>query len=231
MDEAEVSTRILRHGWLANQAADFQMQVLRSARTVDRRTGEVVIHFGDVPTGLYGILDGAIGVHVPTPEGRSALATVGRRGNWFGQTPLFSGRPSTLTFSVIEHTRLLFLPMSKAQEIIAARPDWMRAFYAVSSFGAENSIANVGTLLVRNPARRVAASLLRVAPGPQDQEAGAQITVTLTQEQLGEIANAARDVVNRALNRFESQGWISVGYRMITIHVPDRLARFVETGA
>ena len=212
MDETNVATRILRQGWLANQAADFQAQVLQSPRITDRKTGELVIHFGDLPTGLYGVVDGAIGVHVLTPEGRSALATIGRRGNWFGQTPLFANRPSTLTFSVIEDTRLLFLPMAKAQEIIAMRPDFTRAFYAVSSYGAENSIANVGSLLVRNPARRIAASLLRVAPGPQDRDDGAAITVNISQEQLGEIANAGRDVVNRA----SSGSRVRDGFRLAT---------------
>ena len=34
----------------------------------------------DTPTGLYGILDGAIGVHVPGPDGRSVLCHILRQG-------------------------------------------------------------------------------------------------------------------------------------------------------
>jgi CRP-like cAMP-binding protein len=95
--------------------------------------------------------------------------------------------------------------------------------HALTDYGLERAIANVTNLLIRNPARRIAATLLRVAP-----EAEAPVTVVVSQEQLGEMANAARDVVNRTLKQFETRGWVSVGYRAITVHQADRLARFAE---
>jgi CRP-like cAMP-binding protein len=103
----------------------------------------------------------------------------------------------------------------------------MRAFSTVADSGLEMAIAAVGTLQVRNPARRIAATLLRIAPRPQ---AGRPAQVNITQEDLGEISNAARDVANRTLKRFEREGWISTGYRAVTILRPDRLAQFVAGG-
>ena len=217
----------LRFNWLTSQPPEFQAQVMRGTRVIDRKAPEFITHFGDTPTGLYGILDGTVGMHVPGPDGRSVLSHILRQGNWFGQTPRFSDRRSLLSFSVIEDARLLFLPMAKAQEIMDRRPDWTRAFSTVADFGLEIAIAAVGTLQVRNPARRIAATLLRIAPSPQ---AGRPVQVNITQEDLGEIANVARDVANRALKRFEGEGWISTGYRAVTILRPDLLAKFVEGG-
>ena len=217
----------LRFNWLTRQPPEFQAQVMRGARVLERKAPEFVTHFGDTPTGLYGILDGTVGIHVPGPEGRSVLSHILRQGTWFGQTPRFSDRRSLLGFSVIEDARLLFLSMAKAQEIMDRRPDWMRAFSTVADSGLEMAIAAVGTLQVRNPARRIAATLLRIAPRPQ---AGRPAQVNITQTDLGEISNAARDVANRTLKRFESEGWISTGYRAVTILRPDRLAQFVAGG-
>jgi len=45
--------------------------------------------------------------------------------------------------------------------------------------------------------------LLRVAPRS---EVEASVTIVISQEQLGEIANAAPDVVNWALKRFAAKG-------------------------
>jgi hypothetical protein len=56
------------------------------------------------------------------------------------------------------------------------------------------------------------------------------VQVSITPKDLSEIANAARDVVNRALQRFEGEGWIATGYRAVTILRPNRLAEFVEGG-
>jgi CRP/FNR family transcriptional regulator, cyclic AMP receptor protein len=225
---AEEGTDRFRFDWLSSQTPEFRAEVLRWTRVVERKANTVVTHFGDSPTGLYGVVDGAIGIHVPGHEGRLVLSHILRRGTWFGQTPLFTGRPSTLSFSVIEDARLLFLPMAKALEIVADRPDWTRAFYSVSGFGMEIAIATVVTLQIRNPARRIAATLLRIAPDGEDER---PVTVAISQEHLGEIANAARDVVNRALKRFEAEGWISVGYRSVTILRRGDLARHVQSGA
>lgn len=54
--------------------------------------------------------------------------------------------------------------------------------------------------------------------------------VSITPKDPGEIANAARDVANRTLKRFDNEGWISTGFRAVTILRPDRLAEFVEGG-
>ncbi len=114
-------------------------------------------------------------------------------------------------------------------ETASRRIAWTRAIFSVSGHGAGNAVANLGTPLVRNPARRIAASLLRIAPPRSGAEADAT-PIPLTQDQLGEISNAARDVVNRALQRFEDQGWIAAVYRTVTLLDRARLAAFVETG-
>jgi CRP-like cAMP-binding protein len=56
---------------------------------------------------------------------------------------------------------------------------------------------------------------LKVVPLPQD--ASSSSNVFLTQSQLGEMGNAERQVVNRALKRLETKGWIRVSYGRIEI--------------
>jgi CRP-like cAMP-binding protein len=115
--------------------------------------------------------------------------------------------------------------LAQVRELQATKPWMLPHFHALTDYGLERAITNVTNLLIRNPARRIAATLLRVSPRA---EAEAPVTVVVSQEQLGEMANAARDVVNRALKQFETRGWVSVGYRAITVHQADRLARFAE---
>lgn len=227
MDEADARKTLRDLGWLSQHPPEFTAQVLAACRYVERGPGEFIIRFGDSPTGLYGIAAGAVGLHVPNAEGTTSLATLAWRGEWIGMTAVVSGRPSPVEYTVIAPVVLLYLPMAKAIEIAAHRVEWTRALYSISGIGAENVVANVGSLLVRNPARRIAASLLRVAPRQTCVEANG-LTIPLTQDQVGEISNAARDVVNRTLRRFESKGWIKVGYRATTILAPDQLAAFVE---
>ncbi|WP_366871324.1 helix-turn-helix domain-containing protein [uncultured Ruegeria sp.] len=55
---------------------------------------------------------------------------------------------------------------------------------------------------------------------------GTAVISGLTQEQIGELANAARDVVNRTLKQFASNGWIDVAYKKIRLLEPAELEAF-----
>ena len=107
------------------------------------------------------------------------------------------------------------------------RPDGARAFGPVADSSKEIAIAAVRTPQVGNPARPIAATLLRIARKPK---ARGPVQVSIAPKDPGEIAKAARDVANRRLTRFDSEGWIFTGYRALTILRPDRLAEFVEGG-
>lgn len=215
IDRAEAERRVLQTGWLADQAEDVRRAVLKAARLVSYPVGEFIFHAGDAEGGLYGVVTGGVGVHLPSDEGMSVLVHVLRCGLWFGYGPLVRGRRRSLSFSVTEPSILFHVPLSHAQEIAHRSPSHQRAILSVSEYGMDVAAKVIETLLIRNTDRRVAATLLRVAPVPQDSSPSTD--VYLTQSQLGEMANAERQVVNRALKRLEVKGWIRVSYGRIEI--------------
>lgn len=52
-------------------------------------------------------------------------------------------------------------------------------------------------------------------PGVMSRKSGASVSVS--QENLGIMANASRKQVNSAMKRFAQAGWVDIGYRTITI--------------
>jgi CRP-like cAMP-binding protein len=215
IDRADAERRVLQAGWLADQPEDVRRPVLKVARMVHYPAGEFVFHAGDAEGGLYGVVTGGVGVHLPSDEGMTVLAHVLRCGVWFGYGPLVRGRKRTLSFSLIEPSLLFHLPLSNAQEIANRSPSHQRAILSVSEYGMDAATKVIETLLIRNTDRRVAATLLRVAPLPDD--GSCSTDVFLTQSQLGEMANAERQVVNRALKRLDAKGWIRASYGRIEI--------------
>jgi CRP-like cAMP-binding protein len=215
IDRAEAERRVLQTGWLADQPEDVRRPVLKVARLVHYPAGEFIFHAGDAEGGLYGVVTGGVGVHLPSDEGLTVLVHVLRCGLWFGYGPLVRGRRRSLTFSVIEPSLLFHLPLSNAQEIANRSPSHQRAILSVSEYGMDVATKIIETLLIRNIDRRIAATLLRVAPLPE--VGNSSIDVFLTQSQLGEMANAERQVVNRALKRLEDKGWIRASYGRIEI--------------
>jgi CRP/FNR family transcriptional regulator, cyclic AMP receptor protein len=228
IDKAEAERRILRAGWLADQPEDVRRLVLKGARIVDYRAGDFIFHAGDAEGGIYGVITGGVGVHLPSDEGISVLAHILRCGGWFGYGPLVRGRKRSLSFSLVEPSTLFHLPLATAQEIAQASHAHQRAILSVGEYGMDAATKVIETLLIRNTDRRVAGTLLRVAAHP-DGEAGAT-EVLLTQAQLGEMANAERQVVNRALKRLEAKGIVRVSYGRIGIVDRAALRKFASAG-
>jgi CRP-like cAMP-binding protein len=226
IDRADAERRIVRSGWLADQPEDIRLAVLKVARLIHYPVGEFVFHAGDAEGGLYGVVRGGVGIHLPADTGETVLAHVARCGVWFGYGPLVRGRRRSLSFSLVEPSLLFHVPLSSARDIGRRSPEHQRAVLSVSEYGMDAAARVIETLLIRNTDRRIAATLLRVAPVPDGAETGADIL--LTQAQVGEMANADRQVVNRALKRLEAHGWIGVSYGRIRIVDEVSLREFVR---
>jgi CRP-like cAMP-binding protein len=228
MDRAEAERRILARGWLADQSDDMRRAVLKVARLVLYPAGEFVFHAGDSEGGLYGVVSGGIGVHLPADSGDTLLAHVLRTGVWFGYGPLVRGRRRSLSFSIVEPSLLFHVPLASAQEIAGRSPIHQRAILSVSEYGMDVATQVIETLLIRNTDRRIAGTLLRIAPPNDEAPEGGEIQ--LTQAQIGEMANADRQVVNRVLGRFEAEGWLEVSYGRIRITDAYAMREFMRAG-
>ncbi|MGL4528044.1 MAG: Crp/Fnr family transcriptional regulator [Aestuariivirga sp.] len=215
IDRAEAERRILQTGWLADQPEDVRRPVLKVARMIQYQAGKFIFHAGDAEGGFYGVIAGGVGVHLPTDEGTAVLSHILRCGAWFGYGPLVRGRTRSLSFSLTEPSLLFHVPLSTAQEIAQRSPHHQRAILSVSEYGMDVATKVIETLLIRNTDRRIAATLLRVAPRPDEQSSST--VVLLNQSQLGEMANAERQVVNRLLKRLEANGTLRASYRRIEI--------------
>lgn len=217
MDWREAEHRILRRGWLADQNRRIRDIVLRSARLAEWGSGDFLFHAGDAAGGIYGVVAGGVGIHLPTATGDTVLTHIGRCGTWFGYGPLVRGRRRSMTFSVIEAAWIMHVPLASLQKIAQQSPDHQHAVLSISEYGMDVATRVVETLLIRNTERRIAAIILRIAPHPDDVASGDPDQIGLTQTQLAEMANAQRQVVNRGLRRMEAKGWLALSYGRIVL--------------
>lgn len=218
---------VMKSGWLAERPPDVCAAVLSRCRLLLPQPGSYMRFAGNEQGGIFGVASGGIGIQLPFVTGQQVLPSIVRRGAWFGYAPVGKHSDWPMSYLVMEPSVLLHLPLPRLREIQASEPCMSPHLAALTDRSLERAVANVTNLLIRNPDRRIAASLLRIAP---DEEDGAPATIVISQEQLGEIANAARDVVNRALAKYAAKGWVSVGYRSVTLLRRDEIARYVKSG-
>lgn len=191
--------------------------------------GEYTHFVGDTTGGMFGIADGRFGVMLPAASGELVLCHVLQTGAWFGLGPILTNGPRSLTYRALETSHLLHVSRSDLNTIAHLYPEFYRRIGMLSegSYYAMG-IRVMSDLLVRSGERRIAAVLARLAQGGDGHRTGDTAPIRLSQAEIGQIANASRDRVNRALQKFAKAGWITVDYKAIVIRDIAALEVFVQ---
>ena len=228
MDETSAKTIARREGWLAGEDAWVQDAVLARVRLRRFAPGEFVYRAEEDPGGIYGMVDGGIGALITSGAGDIVLCHVVRRGTWFGHGPVLTGKPRTMTFQAVEESIAFQLPLSSVTEICATYPDFRLRLAALSERNYSTvALKVIGDLMMPSTERRIAAVLLRISKSDLTAEKPQYWPILLTQAEIGQMANASRDRVSRAIARFEAAGWIKSGYKQIEVTNPAALTSHI----
>ena len=211
----ETSRLAMRNmGWLANQPDWLKEELLACSRLRQFSRGQYAYHFEDGPGGMYGVANGSFGVLVPS-GGEMIMCHVMGPGAWFGWGPILTGGQRSLSFRAVEESRALYVSLSDLGTIGARNPDLYRLLGALGEASMNAMTARaVGDLLIPSCERRIAAVLARLG---SEATGKPPATLRLAQSVLGQMSNASRVRVNRALREFESAGWVSVRYQSIRV--------------
>jgi CRP/FNR family transcriptional regulator, cyclic AMP receptor protein len=225
MDRARAEQAVLSRGWLRSQPAALPEGMLRRAHLRHFAPGEFVFQIGDAPGGLFGVACGGFALQVGGTDSPPHQAGIVRVGTWFGHGPLVVRRPRILAARATEPATALHVSLADLDELTATDPLAARGLGALSIANLDLSIATVRDLLLPRAERRIAATLLRVT---SDAEPDVPEGYRLSQAELGEMATASRQLVNRCLAGLERMGWIEQGYNLVRIRDAEALRRFAH---
>ncbi len=212
--------------WLAAQPAGFQSRILQHARPQKLLQGQSLYSVGDEPGGVYGVIAGGILLSVEGNDRTMRPAHIVRRGTWFGHGPLMTRRRRLLGAEASEAAIVAQVPLPALEQIIAADPSAARWIGSISDFTQDTTIACVSDLLIPDATRRIGAVLLRVTGALDGVEPDDPRGFLLTQNLIGDLANASRPSVIRALAEFTGRKWVQCAYRRTRILNPVALANF-----
>ncbi len=226
MERTEIEAALSARGWLAGCEPALRRTILDRARPVAFAPDQVVFHAGDLAGGIYGIARGSFALSVAAAATGPALATILRTGVWFGHGPLLAERRRMLTFHAAEASLTLHLPLAAIREISGASIAAARVFADLANINMQLAIRTVSDLLIPDTERRIAATLLRLTRADEGEAPPHGGGFRLRQAELGEMANASRRSVVRALGALEARGWVAMGRQRIAILDAVALAHF-----
>ena len=209
---------LANHGWLSFTSPSFRKNVLARIQVREFRKGEAIYRAGDPPGGLWVVITGAVELELPPPDTAPHFVHLAAPGFWFGEWPLIWDKPRRLTVVATVASTLATFPLAECRAMLESEPaDW-RWIALLSTMTTDLSGGIVSDLLLRDPMKRTAAVLLRVAgvrsnvfvlPEPSP--------IHLSQERLAHLVNLSRNSVIPILHEFVRLGFIEVKYGSISI--------------
>lgn len=218
----EQAERVMSEGaWLGSMGERFRTALLRHAHLQKFAPGQIIYRFGDPVGGMYGLVAGSLTINAAPPDAIPRLIHLGMPGTWTGEGPFLTGQPRRIEMRALGGAWMMHVPLDALEQMAARDPGVSRAIGANTAFTVDVLVRIVNDLQKRDVGRRIA-SVLQRASWLGD------MPIPLSQADLGVMANASRQQVNTAMQRFASRGWVRYTYRSITMINPQALRLFAE---
>lgn len=210
--------------------AELPDSVLRqlAGRCVPRTVGAdfVLFRAGDIPAGLYLVLEGRVRIYRTAPDGRQQTMTVEGPGRPVAELPLVDGGSYPASAMTVVPSRLVFLPRQEFEHAFRTDPDTAVAVVRALGTRMRHLVQLIETIAFRDVAARLAMLLADYAdrdgtPGP---DGTVRLTLERTQDELAAEIGTARESVSRAFRQLKQKGMIvsKSGKRMVLAD-PDTL--------
>ena len=191
------------------------------AQCLGKRTfarGMILFHKGSPGHSLYLIEQGKVRIFILSEAGQDISLNIHGPGDCFGELALLDGFSRSAGAMAIEQTVTYTLQRQDFLQHLDQSPQMARALLAQVSNHLRNATDYAESLAFLDVYGRVASILLRLGEryGVKSDD-GVEIDMRLTQSELASYVAASREMVNRVMTSFRSQGLISIEGQCITI--------------
>jgi CRP/FNR family transcriptional regulator len=186
-------------------------------QTIEYEKGQTLFQEGAPVYGYYIICEGAVKLSRHLSGGKKLIVAVLGPGDILGLEASSQGR-FALEAEALEHTRVGFIDKREFARLLERHPRLAAALVEKLSEELGRLQEHLWATLRRGARGRLAYLLLELArTHGRGHSEGVLIDVTLTREELAEMAGVARETASLILSEFQSKGWIASQGRRILI--------------
>jgi CRP/FNR family transcriptional regulator, cyclic AMP receptor protein len=215
-----------RSEWYAalDAATQRELRAHLSERAV--AAGDMLGHTGERQLAWFGVLEGLIKWAIGTPDGRTVTLGGQSVGSWFGEGTLIRDAPRQSDLVALRHSRVAMLPFETF--------DWLRCTQAPFNEFLLRQVnerlhwfmGNFAAHRLLDTDRLVARALVGLVH-PLLNPRGERY-LTISQEELANLATLSRQRCNRSLMAMKREGLVQLAYGAIVVVDLDALQRRAE---
>ena len=206
----------------AAEATALEARATRRAYT----RGHALFHEHGAPDRVVVLVSGFVKLSRVSEDGREVILAIRGPGDLIGEQSAIDGRPRSATATALDEMTALALSRDDFIALLEREP--RIALVVLRMLSARLREADVGRmeLSLQDATGRVAARILELAERfGAAAEAGVEIHLPISQEELAGWTGCSRDSVVKALQSMRGLGWIETGRRRITVLELDQLRR------
>lgn len=215
---------LARSSWTRELPAE-QLERVRAAIAVrDFAAGACVCRKGDPANAWLGVIDGLVKIHSLSPAGKSVTFAGIPAGGWFAEGSVLKGQTFKYDIEALRDSRIAFMPEATFHWLLDTSIPFNRFLLRQLNERLGQFIGMVEHDRLLDPDARVARSLAALFNPHLYPDSDPQVQIS--QEELGYLAGASRQRVNRSLQVLGRAGLIKVDYGLVTVLDLDGLQRF-----
>ena len=226
----EAAEILSARGWFARSVPDFRAAIIANAIVRRFPAGYVIGLAGEERGWIFGLATGSLEIAVGASALDAPFVHIGQTGFWAGYRPLLGGTPRSITSTTREESVLMTVEQSAVGRLLAENPAWWHEIARFADEAASVAFIAMADNLLRDPVRRTAAILLRLAAVRLTIQGTEPLPIRVAQDELASVVNVARNTLGPILKDFEAAGWLRMGYREIALVSVPALQGIVSGG-
>ncbi len=188
------------------------------------KKGQIIMHEGSRPTGVYCIHHGKAKFYKLGQEGKEQIIRFAKDGDLLGYRSILSGEAVSVSIAALEDTHACFLPKAMLFEVIENNPKFSLNIMKMACHELGEAGKLITNLAQKSVTERLAEMLL-ILKETFGEDADGNIDISLTREELASMVGTATESVIRLLSKFKEDELISIKGRKIKVENPVKLAR------
>ena len=206
---------------------DDDLKALAARGRVRRfNAGSTIFHEGDPGDAIYVVVDGRIRMSRLSGSGTEATLALIGPGDCTGELALFDGRPRSATATAMQATRTFIVSRDDFVNWVKERPAASLALLETLSLRIRRTNEIVTDLVFLDLPHRLAKHLLSLAASHAEGPNARRPRLQVTQAELASILGVSRESVNKQLNQFARDGWITLSRGAVIIDDAEALRTF-----
>ncbi len=183
---------------------------------VSFRKGQVIIHEGARPQGVYCIHRGKVKLYTMGTEGKEQIIRFITNGELIGYRSLLSDEAISASATALEDTYACYIPKSSFFKVIEENPKFSLDLLKMSCHELGEAGKMITSLAQKNVKERLAEILLilRTTFGEDDE---GYLDISLTREEIANMVGTATESVIRLISELKKEGYISSKGKRIAV--------------